>query len=136
MTDGKHKAYERLKDLVKEADSASQWGSSGKFTEWQQNVHAALRRLYGDDSNQLKAFNSTSYSLPIFTDVTPESAFQEAFIDGIRHAQAIIRSAIQEFEDYELPGSKGGLTTGVAHKSPNAGERIRRIFIVHGHDTK
>ena len=53
----KQKAYERLKVLHDESRMASYaWTSSGKLTEWTQNVQSALRRLYGDKSEHLIAF--------------------------------------------------------------------------------
>ena len=59
MSDPKHKVYERLKELHTEAESATYaWTASGKSTEWNQNVQSALRRLYGDKCEQLKAFNA------------------------------------------------------------------------------
>ncbi len=59
----RYRAYERLKELHAEADSAKYaWASSGKFTEWEQSVQSALRHLFGDQCEQLKAFNAIRYS--------------------------------------------------------------------------
>ncbi len=105
----KKTAYERLKEYLAEAESASPaWNASGKFTEWDRSVQTALRRMLGEDSDHLKAFRDVVYVPLAFTNSTPDSVFDKWFMDGLESARAILRAAIQEFEDYELaPDSKG-----------------------------
>ena len=137
MANPKHRAYERLKALHGEADSATYaWTDSGKSTEWKQSVQSALRRLFGDKCEQLKAFNAVRYTAFIFSSSTPDSVFHECFMDGIKNAQAIIRSAVKEFEDYDLepPSSAGPIAT--TSKPDDSAKVIRKIFVVHGHDNE
>jgi energy-coupling factor transporter ATP-binding protein EcfA2 len=132
-----HKAYERLKELLADADAATyEWSSSGKSTEWAQNVQSALRRLYGAKSEQLKAFSAVQYGPIMFTSDTPDSVFERAFMEGVKSAQAIIRSAVREFEDYELQSPGGGLQSGEMLQSEAAERPSRRIFVFHGHDNE
>jgi hypothetical protein len=103
MMNAKYKAYERLKELNAEADSATyDWLLSGKFEEWEHSVRSAFRRLYGDRCEHLKAFDDISYNPVLFTDTTPDSVFKDEFLGGIKSAQGIVRSAIHEFTDYEI----------------------------------
>ena len=133
MSDPKHTAYERLKELHSEAESATHaWTKNGKFTEWRQNVQSALRHLLDENCQQLKAFNSVSYGPPIFVSGMPDSVFHNSFIGGMKTAGGIIRSAIQEYEDYEQQDGHD-----VDHTSADGNSAIsRKVFVVHGHDNE
>jgi len=141
MDQAKLKAYSRLKELLTESESANySWASSGKSTEWKRNVEAALRRLFGDQSDHLKSFKDVRYSLMMFSDSTPDSAFADAFMSGVVHAQAIIRAAIQETEDYDVASPTSSTHHGNPQLEARAGGSGKasnsRIFVVHGHDAE
>ena len=131
MSNSKHTAYERLKELHSEAESATYaWKKNGKFTEWRQKVQSALRRLFDENCQQLKAFNSVRYSPYVIMDIPPASEFQASFKDGVEKARAIIRSAIQEYEDYERQTDHN-----VDHNPADGNStNTRKVFVVHGHD--
>lgn len=133
MADPRETAYKRLKELHSEAELASYaWTSSGRDIEWRQNVQSAFRRMFGSDCSQLKSFNGVSYSPWVYSAGTPDSVFHDSFMSGIKTAMGLIRSAIQEYEDYEL--NSGPDTQGSSGaKDPNQG---RRVFVVHGHDNE
>lgn len=133
MADPKDKAYERLKDLHAEAESASYaWTATGKATEWRLNVQSALRRMFGDDCNQLKSFDSVRYSPLVYSSGTTDSVFHSSFMSGMKTATGIMRSAIQEYEDYELDSEPA-----VRHsESTQDPMRTRKVFVVHGHDNE
>jgi predicted nucleotide-binding protein len=129
----KHTAYERLKEHYAEAESASYaWTDTGKSTEWRQKVQSALRRMFGDDCDQLKAFNAVSYSPMMFSSGSPDSLFRNSFMSGMKTAMGIMRSAIQEYEDYELQSDDAAepLITDNSHAVS------RKVFVVHGHDNE
>ncbi|MEM7014202.1 MAG: nucleotide-binding protein [Verrucomicrobiota bacterium] len=132
MSDTKQKAYQRLKELLAEAEESAtyDWKSSGKSTEWRQSVRSALRRLFGDKCEQLKAFEAVRFGPMVFSTGSPDSVFHEAFMSGVKSATAIIRSAVQEYEDYELHSSSGNERS----KQDSPETATRKIFLVHGHD--
>lgn len=133
----RYRAYERLKELNAEADSATYaWTNSGKSTEWKQSVQSALRHLFGEQCEQLKAFNAVRYSPSVFVTGMSESVFQQRFMGGIRSAQAIIRSAIKEFEDYHLEPSHRTDPTATTSTRDDSATAVRKIFVVHGHDNE
>lgn len=135
--DSKHKAYDRLKELHAEADAATYaWNSSGKSTEWAHNVRAALRRLFGNECEHVKAFNAVRYGPMMYSGSTPDHVFQDAFMRGIKRAQAIIRSAIQEFEDYDTTDRGSANRTDSAAQQAATATDSHRIFVVHGHDNE
>lgn len=137
MTNPKHLAYERLKELYDEAKSATYaWTDNGKAQEWRLNVQSALRRLYGAESEQLKAFNKIYYSPVALTNLTPDSAFERAFMSGITSALATISSAIREYEDYELSTPNSNTSLETSPSSERTSNLTRKIFVVHGHDNE
>ena len=131
MSAQKHTAYERLKVLHSESGSATyEWIENGKFTEWRQKVQSALRRLFGENCQQLKSFKSVRFKPILFVMDMPVSEFHDAFINGMKNARAIIKSAIQEYEDYEPQ-----VGHNVGHTSADGCSTIsRKVFVVHGHD--
>ncbi len=140
MPTPKQIAHERLKQLLTEADSSSYaWMDSGKHVEWTENVKSALSRLLSGNSEKLKKFNSVDYSpvvyfLGIDENISDESFaadMNSSFVDGMNRAMAIVRSAIQEYEDYEIQSE----TTITSNKEPIA-VHTRKIFVVHGHDNE
>ena len=133
MLDPKHTAYERLKELHSEAESATHtWTKNGKFTEWSQKVQSALRHLFDENCQQLKSFNSVRYVPPIFVTGTADSVLHDSFTGGMRKARAIISSAIQEYEDYEPRAGHA-----FDHTSADGDSAIsRKVFVVHGHDNE
>lgn len=133
MPDPKRTAYERLKELLVESETANyQWVDSGESTQWRQTVQSALRRLFGEKCEQLKAFKNVKYVPIIWSTSTPGSVFAEEFMAGMRSATAIIRSALQEYEDYERSPEPSHDRS--EDNSPLA--KSRNIFVVHGHDNE
>lgn len=129
MEQGKRTAYDRLGELLSQSEAATYaWVENGTHTEWQRNVQAALRRLFGDGSDHLKTFKDVHYSPMVFTNVTPDSVWVDSFQSGMRRAQALVRAAIKEVEDYELPAESS--PTGLV------ADAARQVFVVHGQDAE
>ena len=137
MTSPRIKAYERLKELLIETDSASyEWSESGKLVEWRQDVQNAFRRLLGDEREELKALNEIRYSPSMGRRGTPRQVYTDAFRRGITRARAIIRSAIREFEDYELPALSSAGQVASPPVPADSSTMTRKVFVVHGHDNE
>ncbi len=71
----------------------------------------------------------------IFTGSTPDSVFNDAFMSGLRRAKAIIKSAIKEFEDYELD-SQASIGSARQVVATDGDADNLEIFLVHGHDNE
>lgn len=140
MDSAKRTAYERLRELIAEAESADyRWTRSGKATEWKRGVETALRRSFGDNSDHLREFKGVRYTPVVFTDGSPDSLWVDCFLDGMTHAKAIVRAAIQEVEDYDLSSAdadhKRSLPQNAAERQASLASS-RRVFIVHGRDVE
>ena len=96
----------------------------------------ALRRLYGNKCDQLKAVDAVHFSPLMFTSGTPDHVFHESFLSGIKTAQAIIGFAIREYEDYESTGESSEDLEVYQCPRVAAIDNSRRIFVVHGHDNE
>lgn len=131
MSNQAQTAYKRLIALNEQAESASySWVDSGDFEEWTHSVRSALKRLFKNNNLHLEAFDGVSYTPIMFTTGTSSSVFRDSFMSGMRSARGIIRSAIQEFEDYEQQTAE----PLQAHDDMGTETTNRKVFVVHGHD--
>ncbi len=126
----KEEAITKLSRLISEIDILKS-GSSGSndFTKWLRNTEVALNNIFGRNSSAIGDFKKITYSLPSFTETTPDSAFEEAYKSGLETARATLLSMAEEIKEYwdeENPQSKISNTV-----NPNG----KKIFIVHGHDS-
>ena len=85
--------------------------------------------MFGDGSPQLEKFSNVRYSPMVFGGGS-DAPFRRAFASGITSAQGIIRSALREFEDYEMSPLPKLPKESTAKKDSVS----RKVFLVHGHD--
>lgn len=90
-------AIENLEALKAEAESQGLQLRQG-FSSWQGRVNSVFTRALGADHHLTRALNDVSYSLGVFTDRTPGSAFDQAFVSGLNRACGIIEAAIFDLE--------------------------------------
>ena len=106
---------------------------SQEFTKWHRNTRIAIERTFGEDSQHVGTFKRIRYSRSSFIiGYTPEYEFQEAYVDGLKRAQAILESMIEEIEEYwqddvQPQTANGPLSVGEL-LAPN------RVAVVHGRD--
>ncbi|MDT0309680.1 TIGR02391 family protein [Streptomyces sp. DSM 44917] len=94
------RAIENLKQLKAEADTQGLGlQRSGQFSSWKGRVRSVLIRALGKDHHLLADFESVRYSLSVYSTTTPDSAFDQAFLGGVRRACGVIEAAIFEIED-------------------------------------
>lgn len=134
MIASRRKAYERLQELLFEAQSASYgWSGTQVFSEWDHAVSAALRRMFGNSTEHADRFDRINYTLNVLHSGTTSQDHADAFDRGMTKARALIKSAIREFEDYELESSSEP-SEAIPSKDVASGEASRNVFVVHGHD--
>lgn len=87
-------AIDSLKALKDEAErEGSALEAGDKFASWNGRVESVLTKSLGVDHHLTKAFTDVRYTLGVFGGGTPDSAFREAFITGLREATGIIEAA-------------------------------------------
>ena len=106
--------------------------SSQEFTKWHRNAEITIGYTFGENSRHIETFNGIRYSPWAFSLDAPDSVFQEAYVEGLKRAQAILESMIEEIEEYW----QDDVHLQAASEQPNVGELVSttRVFVVHGRD--
>ena len=108
--------------------------SSQEFTKWHRNTKIAIEYTFGEDSQHVETFTRIRYSLGIISGGIPEYEFQEAYVNGLQRAQAILESMLDEIEEYWPDNAQPQTVNG----QPSVSEQIatNRVFVVHGRDDR
>jgi len=96
-----------------------------EFSVWHNAVMRTLKEIFGEDDDRVKQFDDVSFSLHMFSSVTPESAFQEAYLGGLDQSQLLLQDFLSEIPDQSIDSSPKQKST-----------MDDDIFIVHGHDNE
>ena len=104
---------------------------SQEFQRWWRNTQVAIARTFGEDSSHTKSFNQIRYSPIMYVSGMSESAYQEPYLSGLRSAESLIRSMIDEIEEYWLEDEKAIPTESRADIDATKSDRV---FVIHGHD--
>jgi hypothetical protein len=73
---------------------------SPDFKKWHRDTEVAISNIFGNGERHLSDFTSIRYSVMIASSVTPDSDFQEAYVEGLERADAILASLIDEVREY------------------------------------
>jgi predicted nucleotide-binding protein len=127
-------ALEKLERLINEIDQVKSKGRKAPdFKKWKRDTEIAIAYIFGEESRHLNDFNKIGYSLGTYMSSTPSSEFEKAFQRGLENARAILRSMVQEVEEYwDEEEKKEQLKESIYKKKPQ--EKDKDIFIIHGHD--
>lgn len=113
----KNEAIEKLDKLIIRAVSLKQDKRFGdRFKIWKRDSLVTIGYIFGDISEHKKEFDKINYSLNIFLSNTPDYEFQEAYVDGLNTAIAMLKSMkseISEFWTNESNNIKGNVTESV-----------------------
>lgn len=97
----KSEAIERLENSKKVASKLVGLPRGNQdFKKWYRNTEIAIERIFGEGTRHSKDFTDISYSLIAFTTSTPDSAFHNAYCDGIKTAISVLESLIDEVKEY------------------------------------
>lgn len=133
----KGKAIEKINSLIGRVDELQRINrSSAQFKKWIRDTQVALEHIFGKESRHISDFNQISYSMGAFSNLTPDSAFQERYIEGLENARHVLVSMIEEIEEYWEESSAQSEPEGPQGSNENFLEiDSNKIFIVHGHDS-
>lgn len=71
---------------------------------WVQRARLAVAAVYGDESSQVERFDDIRYSLPIWTDSTPDHYFDAAAMSGVREAIGELQAIAEDIREHLDPG--------------------------------
>ncbi len=102
---------------------------SQNFNKWQRDTHITIEKIFGRNSRNARDFSNIIYSPLIYYANTPDHVFQESYIDGLRSAQTILQSMIDEIKEYWDENVVSNQIDPIPTKI-----KTTNIFIIHGHD--
>ena len=126
----KGKALERLRKALDEIAELKQlsWDSP-QFKRWHRNTRTAITNTFGSDSNHINDFENVHYIAFAFG--TSGSEDQEAYVQGLESAAAILESMIDEINEYWEDETEMSQSSE-SHKSEQI--TTKEVFVVHGRD--
>jgi predicted nucleotide-binding protein len=108
----------RLKRLIEEAAELT----PATADAWIERARLAVAAAYGEQSANLTRFEEIRYSLGMWTDSTPDSAFDRAKMGGVRDAVGMLQAFVEDLEEGAEAGTRPGQPGG------------DQVFVVHGRD--
>ena len=70
------------------------------YHKWYRDTEVALEKIFGNNCRHVKDLDNISFSLSIFSTATPNSAFDNAYYDGVKKSVTLLSSIIDEVEEY------------------------------------
>ena len=126
----KGKALERLRKALDEiAELKPLSANSPQFEKWQRNTKIAITNTFDSDSDHIKDFEAVNF-LP-FTISMYSSNRQQAYMQGLESAAALLESMIHEINEYWEDESEAAQSSD-NHKSEQI--TTKEVFVVHGRD--
>ena len=129
---GKAQSLERLNRALDALSHLKQLShGSQEFQRWWRNTQVAIARTFGEDSAHRRSFNQIRYGPFMYVSGMSESDYQQPYLSGLSSAESLIRSMIDEIEEYwtEDEGS-----TPIGTRAGSESTISERVFIIHGHD--
>jgi hypothetical protein len=71
-----------------------------EFKKWHRDTQVLIEKIFEEGNRHTKDFDKIRFSLSMATNRTPESSWQEAYQNGLDDADSILRSFIDEINDY------------------------------------
>ena len=119
----KAKALSRLNDVLKKAQDIKDLSTdSPEFKKWRRDTIVAIRHVFGKKSDYVAEFKDIYFDPWIPSDDDEDS--NEEYLEGLRSAEAMLKSMIEEVEEYweDTPAASFVKTSN------------GKIFLMHGHD--
>ena len=129
----KERARERLQRALDAIPALKQLQrNSPEFKKWHRDTEVAIRNTFVESSSQVKEFTDIHYVSAFVMGPNAKSEFQRMYLRGLETAEAVLRSMIDEVEEYWMDDDEELIL-------PNAQEKRRQtntdnIFIIHGRD--
>ena len=117
---------ERLQLLINETYILIQnrvTSETPEFVTWKTKVDAYLKRIFGEDSIEVRRFRQTSFDYIGLYNTSIEARIDRCK-KGIERTRAVLTAYLEVVGDIEI-----------ASKAQNKNsEQFKKVFIVHGHD--
>ena len=95
--------------------------NSPSFEKWKRDTEIAIQNTFGENSRHVTDFRKVQYYLNFYSMATSDYEVQQAYVDGVEIARAVLESLITEIEEYWEEGSRDS--------HPDALSRIESICL-------
>lgn len=124
------RAVQIIQGKINAIDDLARRGSqSPDFTKWRRDTEVALERIFGQESRHRTDFTDVRYSLSAFSTSTPDSAFHEAYLRGLRNARAILSSIVSEIGEFGAISSGQEVSANQTQIRPDAFSLIELVCL-------
>lgn len=113
---------DRIRRLIQQADGLPQNEMQG----WKERARLAVAAVYGEGSGQLERFDKIRWSLGMWSDSTPRTAFAEAKQRGLRRSVELLQAVLEDLEEREKAPDLPGLDPADFH--PWVAEAAARLW--------
>ena len=122
---------QRVLDSMPELHGLSYYSQA--FIKWHRDTRVAIENIFGQNSNNAKDFNNIKYTLgAVFLSEEGILQYGNAYINGLKKAETILQSMIDEIEEYwhDDDQTQNPAPTPQIQKQTNTSQ----VFIIHGRD--
>lgn len=113
---------DRIRRLIEQTSELP----DGEMGAWKERARLAVSAAYGEDSAQVNRFDDIRWSLSMWSDSTPRSAFREAERRGLRRSVELLQALLEDLEEREGVPELPGLGPGEFH--PWVAEPAARLW--------
>jgi predicted nucleotide-binding protein len=99
------------------------------FKKWKRDTELAVDYVFGKTTRHLPDFNSVSWTPGSWNMYDPDPAWSAAFVEGRQAADALLRSMVDEINEYWVADVKTGAKEQDARRPKKA---TAELFVVHG----
>ena len=131
----KSKSIERLQKALDEIPELKQRPRfSPHFKKWRRNTEIAIANTFGEEGRHVEHFSGISFVPWIVGSNTPDSEFQQSYVEGLESAASMIESMIDEIEEYWEEDRKQVQTFSNIKRDELI--NTTKVFVVHGRDLR
>ena len=130
----KARAKERLQRVLDAIPDLKQLRrGSADFEKWRRDTKVAIANTFEESPSKSKDFDDIRYvPSTVVVGATSESEYQSRYVRGLESAAAVLKSMIEEVEEYWEDDNRRPDSSG----APEILERINtnQVFVIHGRD--
>ena len=126
-------ALQEIPELQQQQHKPARLHDSPRLNKWRRDTCAAIKHLFGDQSSHVKEFSRIMYSGVVTPfDSSPDVIWQQAYIRGLEKADTLLRSMLDEIEQYwEADSPTTEPSDGRMSETQNTGEIFETRQLKH-----
>lgn len=131
-----NKLYDLLKEQIDISKGLEQTPrNSPEFKKWKRDTEVYIEKIFWKEWRHLNDFTKINYWLIVFWTWTPDYEWQNAYIKGLKNAQMILQSMLEELEKFwsckeqnELKENWIDIVKNLCHRFFSVARQIRNRY--------